>query len=152
LILEYDKFVVVLEAKTGSEEHEAPSGILQTMAYPDAVRRAVHIDRSKPVYIVFITPDKSEAANPEAINTTFVEFALSLAAALETIPLPDDLRFAYAMLFTHFLTYAVPPGIDTRSVVQKMDGWVVGAADDTYLVSIMGEVSAVAKLFGVEML
>ena len=147
LILEYETFVVIVEAKTGSEEHQTPSGIMQTIAYPDSVKRALKIPESKTVYTVFITPDRRKAVNREAFNTTFVEFSLVLASHLDTVDLPGDLRSAYAMLFTHFITCAIPPGIDIRATIHNSDEWLSQLGDDNFLISRMNEISTFTKIF-----
>lgn len=140
LILKYESFVVVVEAKTGSAEHTAPSGALQTVAYPDAVRHRLSLDESIPIYIVFLTPDRRAAANPKAVNTTFAEFSLSLAAELETVSLPEDLRWAYRMLLTHFFTCAVPRGVDVLSLLRKANEWIEHRDDRALLASKLNEI------------
>jgi hypothetical protein len=147
LILEYETFVVITEAKTGSEEHLAPSGTPQTLAYPDSVRRELGLDESKSVYMVFITPDRRKASNPEAFNTTFAEFALSLASALEAIPLPEDVRWAYAMLFTHFFRCALPPETDPFAVIKNVDEWLNHLDDDAFLIDRLNEIMGAIRLF-----
>lgn len=142
LILDYETFVVIVEAKTGSEEHTTPSGIMQTSAYPDAVRRALSLPEWKSIYVIFITPDRRKASNREAFNTTFVEFALVLASHLDTIDLPGDLRSAYAMLITHFITCAIHPGIDIRASIENANEWLNQLSDDNFLISRMNEISA----------
>lgn len=147
LILEYETLVVVTESKTGSDEHYTPSGTFQTLAYPVSVRDALRLDDRKPIYVVFITPERRKAANPEAFNTTFIDFCLSLASELEAFVLPDHLRWTYAALFTHFLTCAVPPGIDTRMIVGKAQKWLGNLQDDTFILENLNEITEALNLF-----
>lgn len=147
LILKYETFVVIVEAKTGSVEHPTPSGTMQTNAYPDAVRRALELPESRPVYTVYVTPDRRKAMNREAFNATFVEFSLVLASQLDTIDLPTDLRAAYAMLFTHFITCAIPPGIDIRSSIQSADEWLSQLDNEKLLIARMNEICSITKIF-----
>lgn len=56
-------FVLIVEAKTGTEEHETPSGEMQTKAYPAALRRSLNLRYNHPIKVVFITSDGRKAAN-----------------------------------------------------------------------------------------
>ena len=83
MVLQYDNFVLVLEAKLDASEHPTPtSGQFQTISYPPAVRRTLKLPLDFPVYMVFMTPDGRKAANPEASNTTYVEFCFAMASAI----------------------------------------------------------------------
>lgn len=112
LILDYrdDGFVVAVEAKTGSDEHETPGGGMQSVTYPDAVRSALNLPPGFPVRMVFLTPSGTAAENPQAINTTYAQFVLALALSLPLNCLPPHLRWSYSMLFTHMLGNAAPEG------------------------------------------
>ena len=147
LILEYETFVVVVEAKTGAEEHAAPSGLLQTKAYPVSVKHALRLPDETSVYMVYITPDRRRASNPESISTSFVDFSLALASELDAISLPEDLRWAYAMLFTHFLTCAVPPGTDTPAIIHNANEWRDHLGDDAFLGRRLNRITEAIQLF-----
>jgi hypothetical protein len=126
LLMRFEKSTIVVEAKTGSAEHNAPSGKPQTFAYLDAVRETLGLPLDHDIRCVFITPDRRSAENPEAKATTFVEFVFALAGALETSTIGADsqpTRAAYAMLFTHFLTQAAPVDIDARELIQRVAIW-----------------------------
>jgi len=123
LVLRFPNKTVVVEAKTGTAEHAAPSGLPQTDAYPKAVRRKFELPVDAPIEIVFITPDRRAASNPEAKITTFVEFALCLARALRSEELPTDTRAAYALMFTHFLTCSVPSKVPVKALVEEVVKW-----------------------------
>jgi len=115
MLLQYLSFVVVVEAKTNSIEHETPaSGLPQTIAYPTAVRHRLGLDEHIPVYMVFLTPDGRAAANHEAISTTYLNVAAALASALAHGQLPDDTRSLFKLWITHLATCAVPYGVDVR--------------------------------------
>ena len=103
LVVEFDSFTVVVEAKTGSREHDAARcGRAQTLAYPDAVRRALRMPVDKRIVMVFLTPDARQAANTTAVNTSYGTLAAALARSLTGFDLPPDLRAAFSVLFSHF--------------------------------------------------
>ena len=124
LVLRYDDIVVVVEAKTGSAEHDTPSGTPQTRAYPRAVANALRLAPYIPVHIVFLTPDRRAADNPDAVCTSYLDFVVALARALDPAELPDDLRTAFKMLFTHLTLHAVPLGYDSRPVLLEEPPWL----------------------------
>jgi hypothetical protein len=123
LILKFEQGVIIVEAKTGTFEHAAPSGATQTVAYEAAVRKKYDLASTVPVYVVLISPNGQEAANPEARNTSYVGFALALAKLLEIEQLPPDTRAAYRMLFTHFLTCATSSTRPVRELVEAIAAW-----------------------------
>jgi hypothetical protein len=124
LVLHFDKSTVVVEAKTGSAEHPAPSSKKwQTEAYGESVRRALNLPPEHKVIVVFITPDRRLAKDPEAILTTFIEFVIALCEALDSEQLPTDTRSAYAMLFTHFLTQSVPTSLNVAAIISQLSTW-----------------------------
>ncbi|HSZ59579.1 MAG TPA: hypothetical protein VK797_28305 [Tepidisphaeraceae bacterium] len=123
LVMHFPGGILVVEAKTGSTEHAAPSGMPQTMAYPEAVRRELGLNREARIEIVFITPDRRAAANPDAKCTTFVEFAIALARALDIEEMHADTRAAYAMVVTHFLTCATPTAVSARELLERVVAW-----------------------------
>jgi hypothetical protein len=122
LVMDFGKFAIVVEAKTASYEHAAPSGISQTLAYPSAIARKL----GRPIEdieMIYISPDGHEAQNEKATMTTFVTFALSLASVLETEELPPDTRTAYKMVITHFLTTATTSSASVRELITRVAGW-----------------------------
>jgi len=150
MVLQYERFAVVLEAKTGTGEHRTPRGDFQTIDYPPAVKQKLGLPDSMPVRVVFLTPERREAANPNAFNTTFVDLSLALADVLEGFQLSDELRHAYAMLFTHFLTCATPLGADLRCVIQDFVQWENRLDDESFLMGKMNEIEAAMKWFSPE--
>jgi hypothetical protein len=123
LVLQFQDGAVVVEAKTKSAEHSTPSRRMQGFAYPPAVRRKLGLGPNACVRMVFICPNRQESSNREAKSTTFVEFVLAMAKALEKEDLPMDTRAAYAMLFTHFMTYAAPSGTKLRKLIDEIVEW-----------------------------
>lgn len=124
LVLRFENFTVVVEAKTGSAEHAAPSQKPQTVAYEDSVRRTLELGAGHGVEVVFITPDRRDAKNPRAKLTTFVDFAFSLVAALDAEEMSADTRAAYAMLFTHFLSSpTTTASVPVRQVIDSVLAW-----------------------------
>ena len=127
LVLRYEDATVVVEAKTGSAEHAAPSKKPQTVAYEDSVRRTLGLGAGHRVEVVFITPDRRDAKNPKAKLTTFVDFAFALVGALETEEMPADTRAAYAMLFTHFLSSpGTTASVPVREIIDSVLAWSQG--------------------------
>lgn len=120
LVLRYPTFVVVVEAKTKSEEHDAPSGRPQTEAYPHAVRRRFALECSFPLHMVFLTPTGTPAKNPEAINTTYREFAFALARELTPGELPEDVRYPYKLFFSHLIAHVDPSGVEICKVMNAL--------------------------------
>ena len=110
-------FAVVVEAKTGSGEHLTPQEQMQTVIYPEAVRRALALPESVPVYMVFLTPDGTPAENEEAVNTTYAWFVLAIALAVSRHTLTDPMKWMYSAILTHFLSAACPRRIDGVAAV-----------------------------------
>lgn len=107
LVLQYSELLIVVEAKTGTDEHETPrSGQMQTVSYPSAVKRYFGKSEDFPTEIVFLTLDRSDATNAAAIRTSYFEFAVSLARTLNNLPISDDdeLRPLYRLIVNHFAT------------------------------------------------
>ena len=123
LVLQFKNSTVVVEAKTGSAEHAAPSMKPQTIAYQESVPRTLNLASDHTVAIVFITPDGREAKNPQAKSTTFIEFAFALARVLDGEELPADTRAAYAMLFTHLLNSPKTSGVSIQEIVGTIMAW-----------------------------
>ena len=138
LVLSFETHTVVVEVKTGSDEHLVPSGDFQTIAYPRAVRTKLGLSSQHPVHMVFLTPDCRAADNPEAICTSFAHFALVLAKALSEVELIDELRFAFAMLITQLATCSSPS-------IKQAASWQDEQSDDL-LIRRIGEISLIAKL------
>lgn len=123
LVLQFEQTTVVLEAKTGSAEHNTPSGQPQTIAYPKSVRGKLNLSPEHKIEVVFITPDRRPAENPQAKATTFIEFVFALSTVLDREKLAHDTRIAYAMLFTHFLTYATETDASARELINEIWDW-----------------------------
>lgn len=151
LILDFDEFTIVVEAKTGSQEHEAASsGVDQTVAYPEAVRRALALPESKSVEMVFLTPDAREARNPHAVTTSYARFAAVVAQAVMEHELPVDLRGALSIVFVHFWSLPLNGGARVlaallgrlRNVFPR--GKVTD--DDSLLLSALGDLKQLESL------
>lgn len=109
MVLNLADLTVVVEAKTGSREHEAAqTGKDQTLVYPEAVRKVLELPDDKPVHMVFLTPDKRPASNENAILTSYAEFATGLAVGLRDVALPADVRHSLSTIITHFATCSSP--------------------------------------------
>jgi hypothetical protein len=144
LVLQFPTFAVVIEAKTGSDEHPTPSGELQTFAYPNAVREKLQLESCHQVYIVFLTPEKRKAANPDAILATYCEFAVVLAGALSHLELPADLRFAFQTVISHLATCGLPYSLP-RSFLADTIKWL-DTRDDLFLLNNLSHVKVLAEI------
>jgi hypothetical protein len=105
-------FILIVEAKTVTEEHETPNSDLQTRAYPAAVRERLGLPKNHPGAMVFLTRDGREADNSNAIVTTYELLVTVVAASLSPDEISHNLRWAYSSVITHFLTHAVPSETD----------------------------------------
>jgi len=71
---------------------------------------------------VLLSPDGRNAANPDARCTSYVEFALAMAAELRDLP-QGPLRSAFSMVLTHLITATVPGRIDWVRLAAEPDAW-----------------------------
>ena len=148
LLLVYETFAVVVEAKTGTSEHATPSGLPQTLAYSQSVRPWAKGD----IHVIFITPDWASAANQSAALTTFVDFAMTMARLLDGVSLDPEARFSFALLVTHFLTCGVKSRRSVRELIVGLADWltVVERPDSSEAMARMPELLSVLHVFGME--
>jgi hypothetical protein len=136
LLLPFTPHPVVIEVKTESDEHPAPSGKAQTFAYPDAARKKLGLGLQDPVHMVFLTPDGREAENPRAICQSFARFALLIAKGLEQVEVPDHLRSPFGMVITILARYCMPSIDDVSRWQSNMpDGQLIGRIGDISLMT-----------------
>ncbi len=112
MVMDFETFALIFEAKTGTEEHDtvisrtgaAELFAPQTKAYPGQVRESLeHLRlRQAPVHIAFISPDGRVAANENAFQMTYLEFAMVIARALSRIELEEPTKWAYKFVISHF--------------------------------------------------
>jgi hypothetical protein len=138
LLLPFTPHPVVVEVKTESDEHPAPSGKAQTIAYPDAARKKLGLDPQDPVDMVFLTPDGREAENPKAICRSFARFALVIAKGLEQVEVPDHLRSLFGMVITILAKYYLPS-------IDEASRWQSNMTDDQ-LIHRAGDFSVMTNL------
>lgn len=142
-------FVLVVEAKTDSEEHETPDGRMQTVAYPDHVRKYFGRPDDYRVGIVYLTPNGDKAENPQAIRITYLDLVRTFGLELRPDELADDLRWSYATIFTHFLASAAPNDVDVAEAL-RIVGDTASASqktlDDATILSKLGGFGAIARL------
>jgi hypothetical protein len=155
LVMRFEKlgFLLVLEAKTDSAEHETPNGKMQTHAYPDDVRNKLFLSSDYDVKIVFLTRNGEQAANPEAILITYGDIVYSLALELRPDELPEDLRWIYATVFTHFFTHAAPDYADIAHAIRRVcefDGDCRMELADRTVLADLASFRALTKLFSRE--
>ncbi|MCC6149593.1 MAG: hypothetical protein IT461_05020 [Planctomycetes bacterium] len=113
MVMDFTTLVVVIEAKTGTDEHETRTSkegdtlkhAMQTEAYPWQVRETLGRSDSLPVPVVFVTPDRCKPQNERALRLSYLEFAIILAHTLSKVPehcIHDSLRWAYKAVISHF--------------------------------------------------
>lgn len=124
LVLHWPDLVVVIEAKTGSLEHETPSGAWQTEAYPASVREALDVAAGVDVRVGYLTPDGHGARSADAVPITFLGVVERLMGALAGHELHPRTEASFAMLFTHFVDHAGPQGGRVRRSLNalRLDG------------------------------
>ena len=59
-------FILIVEAKTDTEEHETPMNDRQTQTYPASVREKLGLPKNHPGAMVFLTRDGRDAVNSTA--------------------------------------------------------------------------------------
>ena len=124
LVMRFEHLTICVEAKTGSAEHLTPSGIaMQTEpeGYPHALRKTLNLEHA-PI-MVFITPDGRQASSDGAVCTTYTQFVLALAGALDGSDMPHETRAAFAILFTHMLTCATSISVDVPGMIEQIRAW-----------------------------
>ncbi|MCA9179669.1 MAG: PD-(D/E)XK nuclease family protein [Planctomycetales bacterium] len=142
LVLQYDQFAVVVEAKTGTGEHRTRSGKYQTESYPDVVRHHLGCG-DNPIHVVFLTIDRTPPVNGKAIPTTYLSFALVLADVVRQVDLPNDVTVAYRMLATHFANCATPEGVNVPELLDDLHG---GCKDDATLIRHLSTIQRTSAL------
>lgn len=146
LILRFPNRVVIVEAKTGSEEHPTPSGAMQTVAYPSAVRRLWSLPMDHPIDVVFLTLNRARPANAEAFATSYMDFCMVAAGVLQQVDVPTPIHQACDLILQHFLQYATPLDVDVRLTLKVLyeNNWEIGPQT----MACIDDVAAVVKLSG----
>lgn len=149
LVLEYPKFLVIVEAKTGSDEHLTPGSLrYQTESYPSATRKALNLPELHPTFMVFLTPDRRAPKNGDAKPTTYLEFATSMATALTGVELAGDLRSLYSAIVTHFVTCAAVDGLETKELFDWIDQTRPSTPSDATILQNLSMLMRVFSLLG----
>lgn len=151
LVLDYrpEKFLVVVEAKTVTEEHCSPSGEMQTISYPAAVRSQLGLPSDYPTAMVFLTTTGTAATSPDAINTTYVDLVMTLALALPLEDIPPNLRHNYFLLFTHLLTHATPDGTNAAKGIVILKDLLESGSDEETLIAHLRDVKPALDVLAV---
>lgn len=105
LYLQFSELLVVVEAKTGTGEHETPSGLPQTTAYAAALRRHLGLTDCA-VRTLFLTPDGADPADPAAIPTTYADFVYAVVLAFRPADFPPAFAHSLRIVLTHLLNHA----------------------------------------------
>lgn len=120
LLLNYEKVLVVVEAKTGTTEHTTVTGRYQTQSYPEAARKYYGLPDSHPTQVVYLTVDRSPAKEPKAKCTSYLQFASVLAEVAASGDLTPSDAWAFRMIATHFAFRAVPDSVTVGFVKQLL--------------------------------
>lgn len=125
LVLDFERpdYLLIVEAKLGTEEHETPSGSWQTAAYPAAVRARLGLPPDHPGDLVFLTPNGQEGEDANAIAATYEGLITAVTSTLGSLPpsgLSQELRWAYAAISTHLLNQAAPSGMSFSVTLQTV--------------------------------
>lgn len=126
LFYEDDQYLLIVESKIGSSEHDAPEGQPQTTAYPDSVRLKLGLPLDFPGAMVFLTPSGSPARDEAAINTTFEVLITSIVEALSAEVLPPIYQFCYSSIITNLLTAASSEGNDKAAILRNLNEHLEG--------------------------
>ena len=147
LVLRYEAFTVVVEAKTGTAEHDTPLGRPQTLAYPGAIRRHYRLRDEHPIHMVFLTSDRRVAANKEAINTTYAEFCVCLVNGLEGVSRQETVRSIFALIVTHLINFAVPREVDVNRLLAALPHEPGIDLDDGMVLAHLADLVALRRIF-----
>ena len=115
-------FILIVEAKIDTEEHETPSSESQTQGYPLAVRQCLDVKENHPGAMVFLTPDGRGALGSEVITTTYSALLQVIAETASPDDLDAELRWAYAAAISHIFINATsggPDGLDALIMYAK---------------------------------
>lgn len=140
LVLHDDQLLVVVEAKTLTQEHEAgQTGKMQTVAYLEASRAALQLPAHVAGHTVFLTVNGDAPQNPKAHPLTYAKLALAFADALEPDALPRDVRFAYSTLITNWVVQTSGFCNELAAALHKAKTWA--EADDAQLLRELGTIN-----------
>ncbi len=115
LLIELPEQVVVVEAKTGTDEHEAgATGKLQTDFYADAARR--QRPRTLDPFVVFMTTD-GRPPRGTAVATTYAAAACGVLHGLarEARSMAPPTREAFRIVLVHLLRHGGPVDLTRAS-------------------------------------
>jgi len=150
LVMHFRKpdFVLIVEAKTATEEHATPNSQWQTEGYPAAVRRKLCLSADHPGAMIFLTPDGREAASADAIVTTYEVLVTAIAESLSPEELSPHLRSAYAQVITNVLTHAAHGGSNRALALQKLNQYLsdeVDSLSDAKIIENLGTLGALCQ-------
>jgi hypothetical protein len=141
-------YLVIIEAKIGSEEHETPKSIAQTIAYPSAVRRRLGLPNDYPGIMVFLTPDGVLAADASAVSTTYETLVTALACELSPAELPPHLSWAYSTIITHLLAHAASGSPNKAEALRELSACLGGRAaslTDEQIIAAIGTLGPICR-------
>jgi len=148
LHFQQQKYLVIIEAKIGSEEHETPKSIAQTIGYPSAVRRRLGLSDDYPGIMVFLTPNGVLAADASAVSTTYDMLVAAIACELSPAELPPHLSWAYSTIITHLLTHAASGSLNKAEALRKLSACLGGQAaslTDEQIIAALGTLGPICR-------
>lgn len=152
LHLEEPSFVLVVEAKTQTSEHETPAGCKQTEGYLKAVLRQLGLPEDHKGVMIYLTQNLEKASDQMTVNTTYQTLMTTIAGSLSQNDFNPELRLVYASVITHFLTYAAPGGVNAVTTLRNLAGHMrhekVDLTDDYLLSNLRGLGSLCDELRG----
>ncbi len=133
LLLDYPTASIIIETKTGTQEHLVGRlGVPQTVHYPKAVGAQFGGREPKVLATVLLAPYRLSPESDSAIPMTFADVALLLAGEVGNPSLPTSMREALRQIALHFLDEAVPRGgslaealrhVGRRLAANDVDDW-----------------------------
>lgn len=106
LVLAAPRFVLAVETKTGTEEHETPAGTPQTVSYEEGLRRSLQLTADTPIAVVLLAPERRTPENPRATAMTFLDVAGAFAEAFDDLDLDAETAWALRAVLTHLVDHA----------------------------------------------
>lgn len=122
MVLDYENFIVIVEAKMDTDEHVTPNDTWQTEGYPASVRRNLNRPQDHPGVMVFLTPDGREAHAKDAIVTTYEILTTVVVETVSPEEVSCEMRWAYSAVITHLLTHTTLGGSDGIEAIRQYAG------------------------------
>ena len=144
VVLQNEKRLVVVEAKTRSSEHEAATtGKSQTEAYLTYARAALGVPSTVEGLTVFLTMDGREPVATEACASSFAMVALAILEVLDGGADSVSRGWPYRAVALHWLNHTMGQRFDIRDFVGKCGA---AANDDKILFGLLPALAHLERL------